>query len=83
MEVGVREVQEGGKLSHFVIQQKLLLAKSWLSLPTETEWKNAETEFGGKRKVTLILSQWRGAHSRFMPQELCPPCMSSLGAYIR
>ena len=57
--------------------------KSWLSLPTETECKNAETEFGGKRKVTLILSQWRGAQSRFMPQELCPPCMSSLGAHIR
>ena len=27
MGVGVSEVQEGGKLIHFVIQQKLLLAK--------------------------------------------------------
>lgn len=31
-----------------------------------------EREFGGNGKVALILSQQIGAHSRFMPQELCP-----------
>ena len=40
-----------------------------------------ETEFGGNRKVALILSWWRGGHSRFMPQELCPLSIRSLGAY--
>ena len=30
-------------------------------------------EFGGDRKVALILNQWRGQHSRLMPQKLCPP----------
>ena len=34
--------------------------------------ENMEAEFGGNRKVVSILSQWRGAHSRLMPKELCP-----------
>ena len=50
-----------------------LWQKSWPSLPTKAEEKNTETEFGGNRKVALILSQRRGKHSRLMPQELCPP----------
>ena len=45
--------------------------------------KNTETEFGGNRKVAFILSQRRGEHSSLMPQELCPPSLRSLGAYIR
>jgi len=39
-----------------------------------------ETEFGGNKKVALILSWQRGEHSRLMPQELCPLSMRSLGA---
>ena len=49
--------------------------KSWLSLPTEAKYK---LKFGGNRKVALILSWWRGEHSRLMPQELCPTLMRSL-----
>ena len=45
--------------------------KSWPSLPTRAESKNTETEYGGNRKVTLILSQQRGEHSRLKPQERC------------
>ena len=41
-----------------------------------------ETEFGGNRKVALILSWQRGEHSRLMPQELCPSSRGSLGDYI-
>lgn len=32
-----------------------------------------ETESGGNRKLASVLSRWRGAHSRLLPQELCPP----------
>lgn len=32
-----------------------------------------EIEFGGDRKITLILRQLRGEHSRLVPQGLCPP----------
>ena len=34
--------------------------------------KITETEFGGNRKVALVLSWWRGEPSRLMPPELCP-----------
>ena len=37
-----------------------------------------EAEFGGNRKVALILSWQRGEHRRLMPQELFPASMSSL-----
>ena len=40
-----------------------------------------EEEFGGNRKVALILSWQRAEHRRLMPQELFPTSMSSLGAY--
>ena len=32
-----------------------------------------EIEFGGDRKITLILRQLRGERCRLVPQELCPP----------
>ena len=38
----------------------------------QSQMKNMETEFGGNRKVALILSWWRGARSKLMPQELGP-----------
>ena len=41
--------------------------------------KNTEAEFGGNKKVALILTRWR-VHRRLMPQELCPSSTSSLGA---
>ena len=37
-----------------------------------------EIEFGGNRKVALILNWWREEHSRFMPQEQHLPRMRSL-----
>ena len=42
---------------------------------TVTYLKNTETEFGGNKKLALILSWQRGKQSRLMPQELCttPP----------
>ena len=61
----------------------VLLAKSLASLSTEAEKKNMETEFGGNRKVALILSWQRPEDSSLMPQELYPRSMRSLGAYIR
>ena len=45
--------------------------------------KITETEFGGNRKVALILIRQRAEHSSLMPQELCPHSMRSPGAYIR
>ena len=43
-----------------------------------------ETEFGGNRKLVLILSRWRGEDSRLMPQDLrSPDPLRSLEAYIR
>ena len=50
----------------------LLPPKSWLSLHTEAKLKNMEIEFGGDRKITLILRQLRGEDSRLVPQGLCP-----------
>ena len=50
----------------------LLLAKI-LAFSAPWSWKkNTETEFGGNRKVALILSSRRGEHSRLLPQEQCP-----------
>ena len=56
-----------------------------LLCPLKPKKKDTETEFGGNRKVALILSQQKGKQSRLMPQELCPPStpMMSLGPYIR
>ena len=60
---------------------KFLLAKI-LAFSAHKSWiKNTETKFGGKKKVVLILSQWRGEHSKLMPQELCPPHEGSRGLY--
>ena len=51
----------------------VLLAKI-LSSSAQWSWmKNVETEFGGNRKVALILSQRRGEHSRLLPRNLCLP----------
>lgn len=35
-------------------------------------WRKKYREFRGTIKVALILTQWRGEHSRLVPQELCP-----------
>ena len=56
--------------------------------PLKPNKKNMETEFGGNRKVVLVLSQQRGEHRRLMPQKLCaallsaPSSMKSLGDFI-
>ena len=55
--------------------------KAWALLPAKisvfsvhwSQMKNMETEFGGSRKVTFILSRRRGERSRLVPQELCLP----------
>ena len=60
--------------------EKLLLAKILTFSANRSQIKNTETEFGGNRKVALILSWWREEHSRLMPQALCPLSMRSLGA---
>ena len=62
--------------------------KSWPSLPTEAEFKktkNTETEFGGNRKVALILSGREGNTVGSCLKNCTPPQppMRSLGAYIR
>ena len=41
-----------------------------------------ETEFGGNRKVALILSRQRAERSSLMPQELCPRSMRDKGIRI-
>ena len=41
-----------------------VITKSWLCLSTEAEFKKLETEYGGKRKTALILSQSRGRWKR-------------------
>ena len=60
-----------------VAGQKLGASAHW-------SWtKNMETEFGGSRKLALILSRQRAEHSSLMPQKLCLRSMRSPGAYIR
>ena len=49
----------------------LLLAKILAFSAHQSQIKIMETEFGGNRKVALILSWWSGEHSKLMPQELC------------
>ena len=48
-----------------------------------SEIRDMEAEFGGNRKVALILSWQRGEQGRLMLQELFPASMSSLGASMR
>ena len=48
----------------------------------QSQMKNMETEFGGDRKVALILSWWRWGHSRLRPQELFPPPFCSLRCLV-
>ena len=61
----------------------LLLGKILAFSAHQERMKNTETESGGNRKVAFILSQRRGEHSSLMPQELCPPSLRTLRAYIR
>ena len=42
-----------------------------------------EIEFGGNRKVALILNWWREEHSRFTPQEQRLPCMRCLSLCVK
>ena len=65
------------------VHVNILLAKILAFSDSQCQIKSAE--FGGNRKVALILSQWGREHNRFMPQELCPLTltMRSLGVYIR
>ena len=61
MGVGMREVQEGGNIYTYIADPLCHSAETVTGqslgflCPPKLNLKNAETEFGGKRKVTLIL----------------------------
>ena len=59
----------------------LLLAK--ILVFSDHQIKYMETEFGGNRKMALILSWYRGEHSRLILQELCPPPHEKSGGFYK
>ena len=54
-------------------QLKILLLAKISAFSAHQSQMKKYGEFGGNRKVAVVLSRWRGEQRRLRPQELAPP----------